>query len=408
VIIALLGFLYAGEPMRLGELVLYDTSNSQIPKNLIYTIKSDSSGKIWAGSWGGGFGVFDGTDWKVFTTKNSDLPSDTIDEIAFDHKNSVWIGTNGGLTKYDGTAWTVYTPNNSPMVVFGARAIAVDRQNNVWFRNGNVGQGGLMFFNGNDWKLFTTENSVLPCGAINDILVDLDNTVWVGTTQFQGNGGLVRIEGDSWKCFNNSNSILPHNSIEALCLDKEGKIWAGNDGAYYSSDTLEGALMTITHDGKNWSVNNPSQAGKATNRICAIACDKRGYMWVSTIPDFNIDYAVSIYNKKQWITFVLSKNDTSRPYYVPDIAVDNNNNVWFTVCTGIVMLKQDTSAIDALFSQSGTKREFKQFIPKQKKETAHYDLLGRKRLGKVDLLTKNNGVILESDNVRTKKVLIVK
>ncbi len=410
IIFTAVNYLLMGEPMHLGELVLYDTSNSQIPKSMIYTIETDDSGKIWAGSWGSGLGVFDGTAWKVFTKGNSGLPNDTIYEIVFDHTNTVWIGTDSGLAKYNGAAWTVYTPQNSPMEEYFIYAIAIDCQNNVWFGNGNAVQGGLMFFNGSTWKLFTTENSVLPCRIINDVLIDSGNTVWVGTGQFQGDGGLVRIDGDSWTSYNNSNSIIPHNSIDKLCLDKEGKIWVGHSGAFYSSDTLEGALMTITHDGKTWAVNNPSQTGKATKRITAIACDKRGYMWVSTSVDLNIDYAVSIFNKKQWITFTLSKDDISRPYYVPDIAVDKDNNIWFTICNGVVMLKQDTSAIDSLFSKSGVgvKHEFKQIIRQRQGETVFHDLLGRKSLKTGENVKKTNGVLIESDKLRAKKVLKVK
>jgi ligand-binding sensor domain-containing protein len=397
----------AGAPIGLGELVFYDTSNYQISKSPIYTIKADDSGKIWAGSWGSGLCVFDGTAWKVFTTKNSGLPSDTIFKIAFDNKSNVWIGTQSGLVKYDGATWTVFTPRNSPMEVFPVMAIAIDRQNNVWFSNGDVVKGGLMVFNGNEWKLFTTENSVLPCRAINDILIDTGNAVWVGTAQFQGNGGLVRIEGDSWTKYDSSNTIMPHNSLEELSLDKEGKIWAGQYAPFYSSDTLDGALMAITHDGKTWSINNPSQTGKATKRIRAIACDKRGYMWVSTSVDLNIDYAISIFNKKNWITFTLSKDDTSRPYFVPDITIDINNNVWFAIGNGIVMLKQDTTAIDALFAQTTTKREFR-LILKQKKEMVNYDILGRKSSIKGENTKKTNGILIGTDNLRAKKILNVK
>ncbi len=407
-ILSAVEFTHASEPIGLGELVLYDTSNSKINKNMIYAIEKDDSGKIWVGSWGGGLGIFDGIEWKVFTTINSGLPGDTIYKIVFDHENTAWIGTNKGLVKYDGLAWTVYTPNNTPMEVFPVLAIAIDQQNNVWFSNGNVVQGGLMFFNRKEWKLFTTENSLLPCRGINDIIVDSDNAVWVGTVQFQGKGGLVRIEGDSWTRYDNSNTIMPHNSLEVLGLDKDGKIWAGQYAPFYSSDTLDGALMTITHDGKTWTTNNPSQTGKATKRIRAIACDKRGYMWVSTSVDLSIDYAVSIFNKKQWITFALSKNDTSRPYYISNIEVDKNNNIWFVTDDGLAMLKQDTSAIDALLAQSSAKREFKLIPQKNQKDMIFHDLLGRKRSNAGEKAAKTTGVLIGSDNLRAKKVLIVK
>jgi ligand-binding sensor domain-containing protein len=396
------------ENISLGEFLFYDTSNSQISKAIIRSIAIDDSGKVWVGSLGGGLIVFDGNTWKVFTMDNSGLPSNTINAIAFDHKNTLWIGTNGGLVKYDGTTWTVFTPQNSIMKMFYVSTIAVDPNDNIWFGNGNSENGGLMLLCGNEWKLFTPENSILPCRIIKDILIDSNNTVWVAIWPFLGNGGLARIDGDSWKIYDNSNSIMPHYSMDELCLDNEGNIWAGQFAGFWESDTLEGALMTITPDGNTWTLNNPSQTGKATKRITAIACDKRGYMWVATSVDLNIDYAVSIYNKKQWLSFAFGKDDTSRPYFVPSIAVDKNNNIWFATDDGLAMLKQDTSAIDAFFSQSGTKHEFKQHIRQQKRKIVRFDLLGRKSLRSVNIAKKFNGMFIESDNVRTKKVLIVK
>ncbi len=404
---ASINFIHANEDIRLGELLFYFTSNSQIPKTMIYTIKTDDSGKVWAGSWGGGLGVFDGNTWKAFTTDNSGLPSNTINEIVFDLKNALWVGTDSGLVKYDGLTWTVFTPQNSPMAVFHVGAIAVDRQNNVWFDNGYNSEGGLMFLSGNEWKLFTPDDSVLPASIINDILIDSSNTVWVATWV-----GLVMIDGTSWKFFNKNNSIMPYNWVDELALDNRGTIWVGQS-LFVSSDSYAGALMTISHGCNTWSFNNPSQTGKASKNIKAITCDKRGYIWVSTGPGDSIGYyAVSIFNKKQWVSFTLSKNDTSRIGYIPEIAVDKNNNVWFATEVGIIVLKQDTLAIDSLFSKSGVgvKHEFKQNINirQQQGKTAYHDLLGRKSLKTGENVKKTNGVLIESDNLHAKKVLKVK
>ena len=323
--------------------------------------------------------------------------------MAFDHKNALWLGTDSGLVKYDSTSWTVYTPENSPMELFWIWAVAVDKDNNVWFGNGNHDVGGLMCLSGNEWKLFTPENSSLKSSIIYDILIDSSNTIWVGTES-----GLARIYGNSWKIYDRSNSILPYIWIDDLGLDMEGKIWVGQE-AIYSSDLGAGALLTVSPDGNNWSFNNPSQTGKATNRIRAIACDKRGYMWVSTNFDIGGDYAVSIYNKKQWISFSLSKGDTSRPYAVISIAVDKHNNIWFGAYDGLLMLKQDTSAIDSLFAKEGVgvKREFR-LIPKSKKEMLYHDVLGRKSSIKGDDVKKAIGVLIGSDNIKTKKIVTVK
>jgi hypothetical protein len=117
-----------------------------------------------------------------------------------------------------------------------------------------------------------------------------------------------------------------------------------------------------------------------------------------------------VVTKKQWISFSLGKNDSSRTYVVKSIAVDKNNNIWFATEDGILMLKQDTLAIDLLFIKEGVevKNEFKQPFRQQKKEMAFYDLLGRKCLKTGDIFKKTNGIILGFDNFRVKKIAIVK
>jgi ligand-binding sensor domain-containing protein len=399
--------LYAGKNIGIGELTIYDTFNSQLLDSMKFflTITTDNSGKIWAGSFQGGLGVFDGVTWKVFTNQNSSLLNNTIRAIAIDYNNVAWIGSDSGLVKYDGTTWTVFTPKNSPMKLSWITAVAIDKNNNVWFGNGNCCDGGLMCLSGDEWKLFTPENSNLPDRIIMDILVDSSKSIWVGTTY-----GLVRITDNSWIGYNKNNSIMPYNWVDNLALDKQGTIWAGQS-MYYSSDFNAGALMTIAQDGSTWSLNDPSQTGKASKNVQAIACDKRGYMWVSTSWNLNINHdVVSVFNKKRWISFTLCKDDTSFPYFIRDITVDKNNNVWFATEEGILMLKQDTAAIDSLFVKEGVgiKNNFKPPALLPKGKMVFCDLLGRKcsRLGNV--FKKSNGVILGFDNLRVKKIAIVK
>lgn len=397
------------DSLWIGEYRQYDTSNSPLLNDGIFTIEVDRSGNVWAGSSyaDGGLAFYDGNSWKVYTKDNSPLPCNKIRKIAEDFNNNIWIGTDSGLVKYNGMEWTVFTPLNSPMEVYHVWSIAIDRNNNVWFGNGNVDEGGLMFFNGNEWKLFTPENSILPNRVVNDIVIDYNNTVWIATTQYQGGGGLVRIEGDSWTFYNKSNSIMQYNSVEELALDSGGNIWVGQDGKFYLIDTLDGALMTVSSDGNRWAINNPSQSGKSSNSITAIACDKRGYIWVTTSVGNHWDYSFSIYNKKQWLTFSVVEDDTSRPYYMPDIAVDNDNNIWFATDHGVLMLKQDTTAIDAMFSSGVAVHEIN-FFRRGKTATTQFDLLGRKIRRVNGTRVKPGGVVIESGNNSVKRIINIK
>jgi ligand-binding sensor domain-containing protein len=170
-------------------------------------------------------------------------------------------------------------------------------------------------------------------------------------------------------------------------------------------------LISVTHDAKNWNLNSPSQTSKASNNIKAIACDKRGYLWVSTHSSVLIDHdVVSVYNKKQWISFTLNNDATARPYFITDIAIDKDSHVWFATDDGcIVLLKQDSLAIDSLFAKEGvgTRPEFR-LIPKKQREMVYYDLLGRRCLRTGDFFKKTHGVLIGSDNLRTKKIVNVK
>jgi ligand-binding sensor domain-containing protein len=398
--------IYGGKNIELGELIIYDTSNSKIPRTYINTIATDDSGKICAGSNSSGVGIFNGKTWNVFTKEISGLPSNNINKIAFDHKNVAWIGTDSGLAKYDGTTWTVFTPHNSSMKGLEVRCIAIDHNDNIWLTDGSIGSNVLLKFNGNEWKSIAQESSLYDITPISDILIDSSNTAWIGMLP----GGLLRIEGNSWKIFDKNNSIMQYNWVDELELDNQGKIWVGQS-LFVSSNIFAGGLLSVTHDGENWSLNNPSQTGKSSKNIQAIACDKRGFIWVATSTGDSIGYySISIFNKRQWLSFALGKDPFSNFISIQDISIDKFNNVWFATENGITMLKQDTLAIDSLFIKEGVgiKNNFKQPIRLPKREMAFYDLLGRKCSRQGDVFKRSNCVILGFDNIRVKKIAIVK
>ena len=63
---------------------------------------------------------------------------------------------------------------------------------------------------------------------------------------------------------------------------------------------------------------------------------------------------------------------------MPDIAVDNSNNIWFATDHGVLMLKQDSSAIDAMFSSAAKASKIRQIPHNDKTIKRQFDLLGRK------------------------------
>src|SRR3989304_2293716 len=120
--------------------ILYDTTNSGIPKNDIRTIEIDSLDNIWIGTRGGGVGKFDGSSWAVFNTSNSGLTVDHVFVIKIDKNKNKWIGvvkdrlqnSFGGVFKFDDTKWVNFMPTRPNRIYNAVYSIVIGDQNNKW------------------------------------------------------------------------------------------------------------------------------------------------------------------------------------------------------------------------------------------------------------------------------------
>ncbi len=86
--------------------IVYTTSNTGLPYNLVQAMAVDTSGKKWIGIKNvenkGGLAIFDGTIWTIYDTSNSLLPDNDVTSLAIDNAGVGWIGTRDGLVSYDG------------------------------------------------------------------------------------------------------------------------------------------------------------------------------------------------------------------------------------------------------------------------------------------------------------------
>jgi ligand-binding sensor domain-containing protein len=76
--------------------------------NYVFDLIVAQDETVWAGTWGGGVGHFDGEKWKNYTVKDG-LAGNIVYSVAQDDKGELWFGTNGGLSHFDGKTWSVYT-----------------------------------------------------------------------------------------------------------------------------------------------------------------------------------------------------------------------------------------------------------------------------------------------------------
>lgn len=176
---------------------------------------SQSSSRVWAGTWGGGVTVYLGSArvWDVqqtFTTANSGLASDRVTALAYvprptpSQTGVLWIGHSpdpaagrpGGVSRYDDDAppdsrWQTFSVASGALPSDEVHAVAVDRAGDVWVGT----DAGLARRDARTgaWTVYTVETTAGGLGAnvVSGIAVAADGTRWFATR----GGGLSRLVG---------------------------------------------------------------------------------------------------------------------------------------------------------------------------------------------------------------------
>lgn len=91
--------------LQYPEWIVYNSSNSGLPSDNVYTLAIDGSGNKWMGTFGlgtaDGLTKFDGTNWTVYNTSNSGLPDNSVFSPTIDVSSNKWIRTGHGLAVYN-------------------------------------------------------------------------------------------------------------------------------------------------------------------------------------------------------------------------------------------------------------------------------------------------------------------
>jgi ligand-binding sensor domain-containing protein len=201
-----------------AEWTIFTTSNSSLPGNVIYSMSIESNGVKWIGT-SRGLARFDDYSWKIFNTKNSKLQNNSIAALNIDTFGNKWIGTFEGLIKYDDKAWQIINRSNSKKPFYDIYSINFDDYGNPFIATwGN----GLASFNGLNWTFLDKRNSALPDDFVSSMLIDKNGNKWIGTLN-----GLVKYSRNKWVIYNSSNSPLPNDSVYSLMSDQNGNLWIG-------------------------------------------------------------------------------------------------------------------------------------------------------------------------------------
>lgn len=262
----------------------FDTSNTPIPINSIWTVTVDSFNNKWFGTFGntGGLIKYDNIEWKVYNIADYGLLGSSIFSITIDENNNLWMGTYwDGIAMFDtDTTWLIYNHNNSGLLQpqEEINCVAIDNLNNLWY--GSDSWGGGKFDLNTNWEYFTDFN------LFDEILLSIDidkkGNAWYGGWNFvmkvDTNKNVTKYKyGDHARYFNliaDTNDMVWFTSeiFGFLQLDySQDESWTKLFPIGYGLDTVGCQGLTKDHFGNFWiGYNNGDLAVYNPNGIVGI------------------------------------------------------------------------------------------------------------------------------------------
>lgn len=98
--------------------------------NYVFALVVDRNDHVWAGTWGGGVGHYDGKAWHNYTVKDG-LAGNIVYSVLEDNDGVMWFGTNRGLSRFDGNSWFTYNHSNG-LLEDNVYAIATTSNGEIW------------------------------------------------------------------------------------------------------------------------------------------------------------------------------------------------------------------------------------------------------------------------------------
>ena len=244
-------------------------------KPLIYTIKKDENGTIWAGGFTSGLLKHDKTTdtfKEVFSKERNLLDRDVIEILPL-NKNELLVATwSGGLYRYliKDNKFSPYLLNG--LVVNRARCSFKDSKSNIWLGTDDgvfkiQPDGGIKHYTENKEKFKLSSNRVF---SINE---DLNGAIWFGTSV-----GLTKLTAKTTTHYFKQKG-LPNDFIYSILIDKKNQLWVSTN---FGISVLNQDTKSFTNYTKNDGLQNNEFNGKAGYK------DKNGVFYFGGVDGINI------------------------------------------------------------------------------------------------------------------------
>lgn len=311
--------------------VIYDTTNSMLPHDMVEEIKPDSFGNVWVATNAGLVKIDREFHWTIYNESNTNIFDEGLDCVLPIDSNAVWIGTRGAEF-FDGSSFTRYDFD----AIFGSffqglnivNQIEQDSEGNIWFAT----NGGLVKYDGSSFSRFTTSNGLFTSNMTYSVKWDdSKNVLWVGTYS----DGLLRYDGSTFTqiyLYEPSSPFFALNQVNEIFIENDGDIWVTGYGIFeFDGDSLyqKSYYVSEIEEGLFWGLN----------------IDQNDKLWIGS------DYlhGLFMYDGASWYTYD-SINSPIPDHctgclipsnHIESIYVDPLNNKWLATWTGLIIYNEE-------------------------------------------------------------------
>ncbi|MGL1887771.1 MAG: methyl-accepting chemotaxis protein [Reichenbachiella sp.] len=316
---------------NMNELAQYNSKNSQLFNDNIWSLSQDQSGNIWIGTDGNGLFVLTSegqfTNYQKNSMKKGSLSSNVVRAMFKDSDNDLWLGTYLGGINYHNKRNNLFEHYNhnscddnslSNDVVL---SFSEDRQGDIWV--GTDG-GGLNLLQNGKFTTYDTDNSALTGNVVLEVFQDDDDELWIGTYA----NGVSNYKGEKFTSYTTETG-LSNNSVWAIIQEPNtNNIWFGTNGE--GIDILDKSTGTITN--LSHSASDPTSL--SSNSIRSMFKDSKNNLWVGTYAGINKYLPAS----NSFESYQHNKDDDNTDTdLILSIAEDNQGMFWLGTYGGGIL-----------------------------------------------------------------------
>lgn len=317
--------LYTYE-LKSKKLVAYNSTNSGLSHNTIYSIIRTRNDQIYIGTYNGlcRYTKENGDFEKIPLPVNHDASNLFVNSLLEDTtRQCIWIGMEGHLFRY-----TPQTGNMQPIEAFhnnSVKSLALDGEGNLPAGTDN----GLYIYRNADGSLqhivHDSRNiQSLTNNIIWNIFTDQEHNIWLGTDY-----------GISLSRYNSAMQFIPisqitgtgdGNQFYSLFRDSKGFYWFGGTNGIIRFNNPTGN----SHDAV-WYRMGDKKHPLSHNRIRHIYEDKEQQLWIATDGSINrYDYKT-----RQFVHYnIVDSTGTNNANWAYYLFEDTGGKLWIATCLG--------------------------------------------------------------------------